>query len=144
MSNLDVRNALRMSNSGEFIHAAPWSVASQGVANVSHGCGGMSTANARWLRAGLTVRRVESLSLQRFSVPMFARWFATAHAETGGLDRSQLQPRTRWSATIGGWTVRLGLIRDKDQTLLRNALAGVFAERDVLLTPEDGAALAPA
>ena len=49
--NLDVRYALRMTNSGEFIHAAPWSVASQGVANVSHGCVGMSTANARWLFA---------------------------------------------------------------------------------------------
>ena len=47
--NLDVRYALRMTNSGEFIHAAPWSVASQGVANVSHGCVGMSTDNARWL-----------------------------------------------------------------------------------------------
>ena len=49
--NLDVNYALRMTNSGEFIHAAPWSVASQGVANVSHGCVGMSTANARWLFA---------------------------------------------------------------------------------------------
>jgi hypothetical protein len=38
-----------MTNSGEFIHAAPWSVSSQGVANVSHGCVGMRTANARWL-----------------------------------------------------------------------------------------------
>ena len=47
--NLDVRYALRMTNSGEFIHAAPWSVTSQGAANVSHGCVGMSTANARWL-----------------------------------------------------------------------------------------------
>ena len=47
--NLDVRYAMRMTNSGEFIHAAPWSVASQGNANVSHGCVGMSTDNARWL-----------------------------------------------------------------------------------------------
>ena len=47
--NLDVRYALRMTNSGEFIHAAPWSVASQGTSNVSHGCVGMSDANARWL-----------------------------------------------------------------------------------------------
>jgi lipoprotein-anchoring transpeptidase ErfK/SrfK len=47
--NLDVRYAMRMTNSGEFIHAAPWSVESQGVANVSHGCVGMSLANARWL-----------------------------------------------------------------------------------------------
>jgi hypothetical protein len=34
--------------SGEFLHAAPWSQGSQGSANVSHGCVGMSTANALW------------------------------------------------------------------------------------------------
>lgn len=45
----DVRWAMRVTNSGEFLHAAPWSVASQGRANVSHGCTGMSTANAAWL-----------------------------------------------------------------------------------------------
>lgn len=45
----DVRWAMRLTNSGEFVHAAPWSVGSQGVANVSHGCTGMSTANAAWL-----------------------------------------------------------------------------------------------
>ncbi len=47
--NLAVEYAMRMTNSGEFIHAAPWSVASQGHENVSHGCVGMSTENARWL-----------------------------------------------------------------------------------------------
>ncbi|MEO6472145.1 MAG: Ig-like domain-containing protein [Aeromicrobium sp.] len=45
----DVRWAMRLTNSGEFLHAAPWSVGSQGYANVSHGCTGMSTANAAWL-----------------------------------------------------------------------------------------------
>src|SRR6478752_5613466 len=45
----DVRWAMRVTYSGEFIHAAPWSVGSQGYANVSHGCTGMSTANAGWL-----------------------------------------------------------------------------------------------
>jgi lipoprotein-anchoring transpeptidase ErfK/SrfK len=34
---------------GEFLHAAPWSVRHQGHENVSHGCTGMSTDNARWL-----------------------------------------------------------------------------------------------
>src|SRR3546814_4973900 len=38
--------AMRLTYSGEFIHAAPWSVGSQGSANVSHGCTGMSTENA--------------------------------------------------------------------------------------------------
>ncbi|MEQ6901137.1 Ig-like domain-containing protein [Nocardioides sp. YIM 152588] len=45
----DVKWAMRLTYSGEFIHAAPWSVGSQGYANVSHGCTGMSTANAGWL-----------------------------------------------------------------------------------------------
>ena len=45
----DVQYAMRLTYSGEFIHAAPWSVGSQGNANVSHGCTGMSTAQARWL-----------------------------------------------------------------------------------------------
>jgi len=45
----DVQYAMRETNSGEFLHAAPWSVASQGRANVSHGCVGMSTGNAAWL-----------------------------------------------------------------------------------------------
>lgn len=46
---LDVFYAMRVTYSGEFLHAAPWSESSQGVANVSHGCVGMTTANAKWL-----------------------------------------------------------------------------------------------
>ncbi len=45
----NVQWAMRVTYSGEFVHAAPWSVGSQGYANVSHGCTGMSTANADWL-----------------------------------------------------------------------------------------------
>ncbi|MBC2867268.1 L,D-transpeptidase [Streptomyces mexicanus] len=40
--------ATRVTWSGEYVHAAPWSVGSQGVSNVSHGCTGMSNANAKW------------------------------------------------------------------------------------------------
>jgi lipoprotein-anchoring transpeptidase ErfK/SrfK len=43
------RYAMRLTYSGEFLHAAPWSTGSQGRANVSHGCTGMSTADAKWL-----------------------------------------------------------------------------------------------
>jgi lipoprotein-anchoring transpeptidase ErfK/SrfK len=39
---------VRISNSGEFVHAAPWSVGEQGNTNVSHGCVNLSTANAEW------------------------------------------------------------------------------------------------
>ena len=43
-----VEFAVRISNSGEFVHAAPWSVAQQGHSNVSHGCINMSTQRAAW------------------------------------------------------------------------------------------------
>lgn len=43
-----VDHAVRFSNSGEYTHSAPWSVGSQGSANVSHGCLNLSPANARW------------------------------------------------------------------------------------------------
>jgi hypothetical protein len=37
---------VHISDSGEYVHAAPWSVTSQGRANVSHGCINLSPANA--------------------------------------------------------------------------------------------------
>jgi lipoprotein-anchoring transpeptidase ErfK/SrfK len=45
----DVEYAMRVTYSGEFLHAAPWSVGYQGHDNVSHGCTGMSTADAKWV-----------------------------------------------------------------------------------------------
>lgn len=46
--DLPVYWATRVTWSGEYVHAAPWSVGSQGSANVSHGCTGMSTDDAHW------------------------------------------------------------------------------------------------
>ncbi|MBF6178707.1 L,D-transpeptidase catalytic domain [Nocardia otitidiscaviarum] len=45
---LEVEYAVRMSNSGIFVHSAPWSVAQQGVSNASHGCLNVSPADAQW------------------------------------------------------------------------------------------------
>ena len=45
----NVQWAQRVTYSGEFLHAAPWSVGDQGSANVSHGCVGMSPEDAKWL-----------------------------------------------------------------------------------------------
>jgi lipoprotein-anchoring transpeptidase ErfK/SrfK len=47
--DIKARYAMRLTYSGEFLHAAPWSMGSQGRANVSHGCTGMSTADAKWI-----------------------------------------------------------------------------------------------
>ncbi|MFB4275972.1 Ig-like domain-containing protein [Nonomuraea sp. MTCD27] len=43
-----VNDAVRISDSGEFVHSAPWSVGSQGRANVSHGCVNVSPRHAAW------------------------------------------------------------------------------------------------
>ena len=62
--DLPVYYATRVTWSGEYVHAAPWSVGSQGYANVSHGCTGMSTENAEWffdtVREGDVVKVVNS------------------------------------------------------------------------------------
>lgn len=62
--DLPVYYATRVTWSGEYVHAAPWSVGSQGYENVSHGCTGMSTSNAQWffdhIRQGDVVQVVNS------------------------------------------------------------------------------------
>lgn len=45
---LKVQDAVRIDNSGIFVHSAPWSVGDQGKRNVSHGCINLSPANAQW------------------------------------------------------------------------------------------------
>ncbi len=103
----DVRWAMRLTNSGEFLHAAPWSVGSQGSANVSHGCTGMSTANASWLyshsRRGDVVHYVHSprpleatQRLDRLERPVvdLAQGLSAPPVLTAQVTRWEL--RTRW------------------------------------------------
>jgi len=63
--DLDVKWATRVTWSGEYVHAAPWSTWAQGRENVSHGCTGMSTDDAKWFfentRVGDLVQVVNSL-----------------------------------------------------------------------------------
>jgi lipoprotein-anchoring transpeptidase ErfK/SrfK len=40
--------AERITGNGVYVHSAPWSVDSQGYANVSHGCINLSPDNAQW------------------------------------------------------------------------------------------------
>ena len=62
--DLGVHWATRLTWSGEYVHAAPWSSGSHGVSNSSHGCTGMSTENAQWffehVRPGVPVTHVNS------------------------------------------------------------------------------------
>ncbi len=45
---LKVQDAVRIDNSGIFVHSAPWSVGAQGNSNVSHGCINLSPEDAQW------------------------------------------------------------------------------------------------
>ncbi len=48
---VNVSDAVRISNTGIFVHSAPWSVSDQGKRNVSHGCINISPDNAKWFMA---------------------------------------------------------------------------------------------
>ncbi|GAA0358152.1 Ig-like domain-containing protein [Microbispora corallina] len=45
-----VYDTVRISNSGEYVHGAPWSVGDQGNSNVSHGCVNLSPERAKWFK----------------------------------------------------------------------------------------------
>ncbi|AZM62724.1 MULTISPECIES: Ig-like domain-containing protein [unclassified Streptomyces] len=108
--DLDVRFATRVTWSGEYVHAAPWSVGSQGYANVSHGCVGMSTANAEWffdtVRQGDIVEVVNSAgdTMEPFGNGFgdwnldWPKWQAgsalTTNKTPGTSDRARLRPQT--------------------------------------------------
>jgi lipoprotein-anchoring transpeptidase ErfK/SrfK len=46
---LQVPYAIRLTDSGEFIHGAPWAEANLGRVNGSHGCTSLSVKDAQWL-----------------------------------------------------------------------------------------------
>ncbi|MFE6198738.1 Ig-like domain-containing protein [Streptomyces sp. NPDC057838] len=110
--DLVVHHSVRVTNSGEYVHAAPWSVGSQGYANVSHGCTGMSTENAAWfyenVREGDIVKVVNSAgdTMAPFGNGYgdwnldWAKW-RTGSALVGGtpegpapVDRARLRPQS--------------------------------------------------
>ncbi len=47
--SLTAAYALRITNSGEFLHSAPWNTGNFGRRNASHGCVGMSVGDSGWL-----------------------------------------------------------------------------------------------
>ena len=55
--DLKVMQDVRLTWSGTFVHAAPWSVSHQGFANVSHGCINLSTSRATVVLRPRDVRR---------------------------------------------------------------------------------------
>jgi len=74
----NVQWATRISSSGEFVHAAPWSVWAQGKRNVSHGCINVSTADAKWFQnfahRGDVVEVVNSVKKPKLYDPGMSDW----------------------------------------------------------------------
>jgi lipoprotein-anchoring transpeptidase ErfK/SrfK len=70
--------ATRLSYSGTYVHAAPWSAGAQGERNVSHGCINASTADAQWFytftRRGDVVDVVNSPAPPKLSDPGMSDW----------------------------------------------------------------------
>jgi lipoprotein-anchoring transpeptidase ErfK/SrfK len=70
--------ATRLSYSGTFVHAAPWSVWAQGKQNVSHGCINASTADAKWFydftQRGDVVEIVNSTAKPKLYDPGMSDW----------------------------------------------------------------------
>jgi lipoprotein-anchoring transpeptidase ErfK/SrfK len=46
---LKSKYAMRLTNSGEFVHDAPWNTGNIGEANTSHGCIGLFPKDMTWL-----------------------------------------------------------------------------------------------
>ncbi|MER5811995.1 Ig-like domain-containing protein [Streptomyces sp. NPDC002033] len=94
--DLPVQYATRVTWSGEYIHAAPWSVESQGEENVSHGCTGMSTEDAAWFFD--TVREgdiVEVVNSGGERMPPFANGFGDWNMDWAAwTEGSALSPST--------------------------------------------------
>jgi lipoprotein-anchoring transpeptidase ErfK/SrfK len=49
--NVLVYDSVQFTYSGDYVHSAPWSVAQQGIVNVSHGCVNVAPGNAAWYYA---------------------------------------------------------------------------------------------
>jgi lipoprotein-anchoring transpeptidase ErfK/SrfK len=61
----------RISYSGEFVHAAPWSVADQGKRDVSHGCVNISKANAQWFYDNFSIGDVVEITGTPRQLPLY-------------------------------------------------------------------------
>lgn len=87
--------------------------------------------------AGHTVVKRTPLVTPPAALALFARWFAGVDADVKelGLDRDDLQPRSRAHARLGAVLRRAGLVRPKSAEAFRARMVRFFEDSDVLLTP---------
>jgi amidase len=68
-------------------------------------------------------------------LPLLVRWFVGTENDAAGLDRSELEPRTRAHARLGAVSRRLGLVGPKPVQRIRKKIVRLFDDYDVLITP---------
>lgn len=87
--------------------------------------------------AGHDVAKRTPLVTPPAALALFARWFAGADADARflGIDRRDLQPRSRAHARLGAAARRAGLVRPRSAEAFRARMARFFEDVDVLLTP---------
>ena len=87
--------------------------------------------------AGHTVVRRNPPITPGAAAGALVRWMAGAEDDAAvlGIDRAELQPRSRTHARLGRLVRRLGLVRPRTQERFRERMVGFFADVDVLLTP---------
>ena len=68
-------------------------------------------------------------------LPVLARWFGGTSIDAEGLDRSRLDRAVRFHAALGDRVRAHALVKDADRDDFRTALAGYFAQVDLLVTP---------
>jgi lipoprotein-anchoring transpeptidase ErfK/SrfK len=69
--------AVRISEDGEFVHSAPWSVWAQGKQNTSHGCVNVSPANAQYFYSNFSwgdVVDIRNTGVQLPFAPTYDEW----------------------------------------------------------------------
>jgi amidase len=87
--------------------------------------------------AGHTVVRRNPPITPGAAAGALVRWMAGAEDDAAllGIDRAELQPRSRMHARLGRLVRRLGLVRPRTQERFRARMVGFFGDVDVLLTP---------
>lgn len=96
--------------------------------------GGLERVGDELVGAGHRVARA------RVPYPMnpmtqLVRWTGGVYADTEGLDKSLLAPRTRRHAQVGALVERFGLVKDSQLDGLRRDVDELFQEFDIVITP---------
>lgn len=108
---LEVEWAVHYTSGGQYVHSAPWSVGSQGRANVSHGCVNASPQDAEWFYHFSQLGDIINI-----------------HNTGRPPDTSQLG--NEWSVPWGIWTAGSALPVDDGTGADAGSLAGGAAESD--------------